>query len=180
MKQGNLEILLKQDRKLFHTADLALLWEMPNRNSLYMAIYRMVKRGVLFPVHRGFYSVVPISTLSEISLGASFLHRYCYLSTETVLSQKGIILQAVYKTTFVSDVSKSFTIGGKQFLARIAKSSVLHNTTGIYQSDIGVLCADVDRAVADMLYFQPNYHFDNAANIDWDKVRLVQKELHKI
>jgi len=41
----------------------------------------------------------------------------------------------------------------------------------------GVFTADTERAVADMLYFNPKYHFDVPESIDFDKVRLIQKEV---
>lgn len=177
MRQNKLDILLKQDRKFFHTADLAVLWDITNKHTLHTAISRFLKQRILFSIHRGLYSVLPLENLDEIQLGASILHRYCYLSTETVLVQQGIIFQAIYKITFVSDISKTFIIAGKEILSRKAHPRFLHNTTGIYQRDDGILCADVSRAIADMLYFQPNYLFDAASTIDWDKVKAVQKEI---
>ena len=35
--------------------------------------------------------------------------------------------------------------------------------------------ASIERAVADMLYFNKRYHFDNNQLIDWDTVHRIQK-----
>ena len=52
----------------------------------------------------------------------------------------------------------------------------LYQTAGI-EIESGVLMATVSRAVADMLYFDPHYHFDAQANIDWNEVKQIQKEV---
>jgi hypothetical protein len=74
------------DRKLFHTNDLAVLWGIANRHNLYMAITRYIDNRVLFPVYKGLYSTVPLSELNPLELGRSIIHRFTYLTTETVLS----------------------------------------------------------------------------------------------
>lgn len=177
INHNKLDVLIKQDKKLFHTADLGLLWDIKNKNTLYMSVYRLVKRGSLFPVHKGLYSVLPVNQLDSIILGASVLHRYTYLSTESVLSQAGIIHQNTYKITFVSDVSKMFSVGANDYLVRKLQTKFLYNTAGINSRGDGVLIADVKRAIADLLYFQPGYHFDADSLIDWNAVKLMQKEI---
>jgi hypothetical protein len=54
----------------------------------------------------------------------------------------------------------------------------LNNTIGIIQNDKGVFIADTERAVADMLYFQPNYHFDAYNLINWSLVKNYQKQIY--
>jgi len=41
----------------------------------------------------------------------------------------------------------------------------------------GVNYATLERAVADMLYFSGNYHFDVPNLIDWAKVKEIQKQI---
>lgn len=168
--------LLKLDQKLWHTNDLALLWNTTNRNTLYTGIKRYVAKGILIPVHKGLYSTVPLEKLDPLKLGASILHHYCYLSTETILAQNGIISQAVYAITFVSSVSKKFSVAGKQYVSRRMHPRFLHQTAGITIQD-SILVATPPRAIADMLYFDPHYHFDANANIDWGQVKQIQREV---
>ena len=41
----------------------------------------------------------------------------------------------------------------------------------------GNLVATTERAVADMLYYNPKYHFDFSDSIDFEKVKHIQKEI---
>jgi len=92
------------------------------------------------------------------------------------LAQAGFINQAVYNYTFIADQSKKVTVGNMTFLYRKLKDNFLYNQAGIEDKN-GVLTAQPMRAVADMLYFNPKYHFDFQDGIDWKKVKQIQKEL---
>lgn len=168
--------LLKQDQKLFHTADLALLWKIDNKNTLYTTIKRYVRSGILLPIHKGFYSTVPLHQLDPVRIGQGFLHTYAYLSGETILVQAGIIFQDLPYFTLISNRSTTFSVGGYSFKVRAIKPAILHNPYGIdYRHNHWV--ANTARAVADMLYFNPKVHFDNPQGIDWEKVSTVQQHV---
>lgn len=169
-------ILLKQKRKLFHSNDLSLLWGVTNKNTLYTTIKRYKQKGVLIPIHKGFYSVVPLSELDPIALGISFLHNYAYLSTETILSREGIIAQAIFPITLLSNISKKFELAGNDYLVRKMKDEFLYNDLGISKKG-EYKEASIERAVADLLYFNPKYYFGNQKLIDWGKVKNIQKEV---
>jgi len=164
------------DRKVFHSNDLAILWNIANKNTLYTAIKRYVQKGVLIPIYKGLYSTVPISQLDPLELGRAIVHRYTYLTTESVLVQEGIISQAIYAHTFVSSISKRVTVGDSSFRFRKLKDEYLYNPTGILNNE-GNLIATTERAVADMLYYNPKYHFDFSASIDFEKVKEMQIEI---
>lgn len=168
--------LLQAGQKTYHTNDLAVLWSISNRNSLYRIITRYIERGILFPVYKGLYSTVPIDSLNPIELGRSIIHRFAYLTTESVLFQAGIISQRIYYFTFATDQSKRVIIGKWSFRFRQLKDIYLHNPAGIREQEGGFV-ATVERAVADMLYFNPKYHFDVREGIDFEKVRALQKEI---
>lgn len=51
-------------------------------------------------------------------LSFGVIHRYTYLTTETVLSQAGVISQAVFDVKFVADQSKRVAVGGWSFRFR--------------------------------------------------------------
>lgn len=171
-----IDTLLKQDQKLFHTKDLALLWGIENQNTLYITISRYIKSGVLIPIHKGYYSTIPLSQLSPVRIGVGYLHRYAYQSCENVLIKAGIIFQKQNYITLISDVSKKFIVTGHQFLVRKMNDQYLYNNSGIEYTD-GTFTATTERAVSDMLYFSPNYHFDNRQGIDWKKVQTIKKEV---
>jgi hypothetical protein len=164
------------NRKIFHTNDLAILWRITNRHNLYVTITRYVDKGVLFPIYKGLYATVPLDSLNPLELGRAIIHRYTYLTTEMVLAQAGIISQTVYDYTFVAEVSKRVMVGAWSFRYRQLKDEYLHNPAGIVNQD-GFFRASTERAVADMLYFNPKYHFDVPKSINFDKVRLIQQEV---
>ena len=173
---NKLNILLKQGKKLFHTQDLALLWGISNRNTLLTAITRYVRQGILFRVHKGFYSVLPLEHIEPVELGAGALHEYAYLSTETVLTRQGILQQHIHHITFVSSVSRTLKIKNFQYKVRKLNDGFLFNGTGIIALN-GIKIASTERAVADLLYYYPHYYFDNNRKVDWKKVRQFQKEI---
>src|SRR3990170_5960422 len=144
-----LDRLLKQDQKLFHTQDLALLWNIENRNTLYTVIKRYVKKGVLIPIQKGLYSTLPIDKIDPLRLGFALIHTYCYLTTETILAKEGVILQKVYPVTFVSSIPKKIKVNENLFLFRKLKDKYLYQAVEIKNGN-GVLIAEKDRAVADM------------------------------
>lgn len=171
-----IDILLKQNRQLFHTADLSLLWGITNKNTLYTTIKRYLQKGILIPIHKGFYSTVPVSQINPYKVVAGYLHRYCYISCETILFGAGAIFQKGSYITAVSNISKKFVIENQSYLVRKLKDNYLYHDREVDNID-GVAVASLERAVADMLYFNPRYHFDNRKIINWKKVRELRLEI---
>ncbi len=168
--------LFEIKRYLFHTNDLAILWEMDNRQTLYQTISRYLRRGILFSVYKGLYSTIPIDELNPMDLGPAIIHRFTYLSTETILAQGGVISQSVYDFTYIADISKRVSIGHWTFRYRQMKDAFLFNPAGI-ESVSGRFFADISRAAADMLYYAPNYHFDSPELLNLEKVRAIQEQV---
>jgi len=175
-KHNKIDILLKQNKKVFHTNDLRLLWGVDNRQVLHNTIHRYKQRGILIPIHRGYYSVIPIDKIDPFELGSSAIHDYCYLSTESVLVIKGIIFQQIFYHTFCSAKNLRFQVGDNQYLSRQLADQYLHNPIGIIEKG-NYRQATAERAIADMLYFKPKYYFDSHDTINWDKVKEIQKEV---
>ena len=173
-----LNILLKEGRQLFHTRDLALLWGLENTNTLYTTIKRYVKKGILIPIYKGFYSTVPLNNIDPLLLGTKALALYSYLSCEYVLIQSGIIFQQSNYITLISSVRKKFKIGENEYYVRRVKDEFLYHDTGIYEEN-GVKKAIPERAAADMLYFNPHYHLDNRKGLNWQKINSIWKEVYK-
>lgn len=168
--------LLELNRQLYHTNDLAVLWGVENRHNLYMTISRYLEKGILFPVYKGLYATVPINRLDPFDLGEAIIHRYTYLSTETVLAQAGIISQTVYDLTFIANQSKRVKVGSWSFRYRQMKDEYLYHPAGI-NTENDKLIATPERAVADILYYNHHYHFDVPGLIDFEKVRSIQTEV---
>lgn len=171
-----LDELIKLNRKLYHSNDLAILWGLANKNTLYTAIKRYVAKGVLIPVYKGLYATIPLAQLDPLELGVAVIHKFAYLSTESVLAQAGTISQTTYGLTFVSSVSRSLTVGNVTFRYRKLKDEYLNNPAGLTHQN-GIFVAIPERAAADMLYFNPRYHFDVPDSLDWDRLNAIRKEV---
>jgi len=168
--------LLKEKNTLFHTQDLAVLWGITNRNTLYTTIKRYVEKGIFAPIYKGFYTTVDLDQLDPVSLGIRALHGYAYLSTETVLGRAGVIFQLSSQITLVSSLSKIISIGDQSYRVRSMRDEFLYNNLEISMEN-GIPIASPERAMADLLYFNPHYYFDNWKALDIKKVRSIQKEV---
>jgi len=165
-------LLASTQQPVFHTDDLAVLLGVRNANTLRVALHRLVRDHILHRIHRGLFSILPPEKIDPVILGSASLHRFCYLTTESVLREEGYILQSIDALTFASDVSRKFTVGSQHVFSRRMHARFLHNQEGIRRSG-HVLKATPERAIADMLYFDPWYHFDRP--VDWNRVRDIQK-----
>lgn len=161
---------------IFHIRDLETIWQISNAHNLHVTLKRYVDGGLLFRIHRGLYALKPVSDLDPLLLGLKTLHGHSYISTETVLAEHGIIAQQVSNITLVSSFSKKFSIATHHYQSRKLVDRFLYNDYGITVIG-GMRKASVERAVADMLYFNPKAHFDGERMINWGKVRAVQSQL---
>lgn len=171
-----IDTLLKQKNRLFHTQDLALLWNIQNENTLYTLIKRYIQKGVLIPVQKGLYSTVALDQIDPLTLGEVILHRYCYISCEYVLVRAGVIFQTETAITFVSSVSRKFSVADSRFLVRTLADPFLFNDIGL-ENHRDMRIASPERAAADLLYFNRRYHFDNPKRLDWTNVKNIQKKV---
>lgn len=166
--------LSSQPEVIFHTSDLATLWNIQNQNTLHTTISRYVRAGILHAIYRGLYSILPPKNIDPIVLGAKALHSYCYLSTESILFGAGFISHAISAHTFVNKASRQFALFGHAFKSRRLDSRFLYNPTGI-KKDGSIKVATIERAICDMLYFNPHFHFDRP--IAWGEIKAMQQEI---
>jgi len=175
-KDNKIAVLLKQKEIIFHTQDLMVLWDVYNKNTLYTTIKRYCQKEVLYSIQKGMYSVIPINKIDVWLLGSKALYKYNYVSTETILVKEGIINQVSDKITLISSKSLKFELNGNFFVSRQLADKFLFNNSGIVVID-GVRQAVLARAVADMLYFNPKFYFDNQKLINWRLVKKIQKKV---
>ena len=79
--------------KIFTVQDVATIWKIKNRQTLRMFLARYVQRGILYRIWRGLYSIVDPKEIDPLLIGIKILHRYAYISCETVLFDTGLINQ---------------------------------------------------------------------------------------
>lgn len=162
--------------QVFHTKDLANLWNISNKNTLYTTLKRYAKQKIIFRIYKGLYSIKPVDKIDKYLLGIKAIHSFAYISTETILVRDGIMQQAIDEITLVSSKSLIFSISTQRYRSRQLSNKFLFNDAGIINKN-GLKEASVERAVADMLYFNPRVYFDGNSLIDWKKVKIIQKQI---
>lgn len=173
---NRIALLAQQKQPIFHTNDLEILWNIRNKNTVYTLLKRYVKAGVLYRIFKGLYSLYPVEQLDSFLLGLKAMHQYSYVSTETILVQAGIISQIVYDITLISSRSAKFTIGARSYISRKLQDKYLFNPSGIIEKE-GVRIATVERAAADLLYFNPKAVLDGKRMLNIKKIKDIQLEI---
>lgn len=159
---------------VFHADDVANLWGIANKNTLYTTLSRYVAGGLIHRVYKGLYAVKKIKEINPLLLGVKSLHSSAYVSCESVLYKEGVLNQPPQEIVVVSRFSKHFSIAGINYRSRKMRDEFLFNDAGIEMKD-GVRIASLPRAIADTLYFNPKKYFDavNSNLINWNKVKEI-------
>lgn len=167
--------LIATGRRIFYTDDLQLIWDVKRSNTLYTTLKRYVQKGILYRIKKGIYSYINPDKLDILEVANFLIKKYCYLSTETILRREGIIFQQSNQLTFVSNYSAKLVY--KNYLIRVRKlaDKYLYNNLGIIKKETHNE-ASLDRAVADILYFNPRFYFDNP-KFKMKKVKSLQKQI---
>jgi predicted transcriptional regulator of viral defense system len=166
--------LAAMGESVFHISDLASLWQITDKNTLYTTLTRYTKQKLLYRLWRGMYALKPAQELNPLLLGIKAVHMYAYISTETILFRSGIISQRPEAITLVGPISSRFSLAGGEYICRKLADSYLYQPIGISEQN-GVREASPERAAADLLYFNPRAHFD--APLDWKKIKRIQKAI---
>ena len=85
------------------------------------------------------------------------------------MAQEGIVFQ-YYSTIFVATYqNKEILCDGQTYSFRKIKDTILTNAEGIDNKG-SYFIASKERAFLDMLYLHKEYHFDNLAPLDFNKI----------
>lgn len=171
-----ISLLARQPQTVFHASDLARLWGIEKDNTLHGLLTRYHKKGLLFRIYKGLYSLQPLEKIDPFLLGVKALHAYAYVSTESILVQAGVMAQAIYHITLIGDRSVHFQIGRYSYLSRQLQDKFLYNPAGIIQEN-GIFKATPERALVDLWYFNPKAYVDGQDTFDKEKIKALQKEI---
>ena len=171
-KKGEyLDILLRSQKTVFSTKDVALLWGAEDSDTVSVRLNYYVKHGKLIRLHRGLYAKDKNYNRREL---ANKLYTPSYISFETVLLQEGLTFQW-YDTVFLAGrVSRELEVDGQKYEFNKLKDDVLTNTLGIVKKD-NYYIATKERAFLDRIYLNGKYHFDNLDGLNWDKCFEIVK-----
>lgn len=176
VQAGRIAQLARMGEDIFHADELARVWGITNKNTLYTTLKRYVGQGILFRIYKGLYASKPLPELDPLLLGRKALHGYTYISTETILAKHGVILQHIPWITFIGSASRKFTIAQTHYHCRKLPDQYLYQTMGL-EIIKGVFQATLSRATADLLFFNPLAYLDAPQFVDWKEVQTIQTTL---
>lgn len=175
-QKDKLKMLINADKNIFSSSDIATIWGITNKNTLWTTLKRYVQNKTLHRIKKGLYSKIEPSKLDSFEIGCALAGPFSYVSLETVLSQNGVIMQNVNKITLVGDRAMDFKYENILFSVRKIDSEFLFNRVGI-KDEKKYSIASLDRAVADVQYYNPKYFFDNESSINWNRVSEIKELL---
>ncbi|MBU0576812.1 hypothetical protein KJ707_03220 [Patescibacteria group bacterium] len=170
------KILLEQNKHIFSSTDLAVLWEIENKNTLWTTLKRYTQNQVLYRLHKGLYSTLPINKLNPLEVGCALSGPSAYVSAETVLQNQGIIMQNINKITLFGPKQKKFSLGRDEYWCRYLNFKYLLNRAGIIERETYSIATPA-RAVADLLHLNPIYYFDNQLAVAKLNTKQIQQKL---
>jgi len=132
----------------------------------------------MYRVYRGLYSLKKVDELDPITLGFKAINDYAYLSCETILAKHGLIFQQINYITFVSRKNKRFKISNNNYYCRQLKEEALFNDTGVIKRGQPFNEASLERALADILYFNPRYHIDNSSAVNKIELKRIKRNVY--
>ena len=172
VKGEYLGVLLRSQKTVFSTKDVALLWGEEKKQTISGRLNKYVKAGKLVRIRRGIYAKDKNYNHFEL---ATRIYTPSYISFETVLTRTGINFQ-YYGNIFVATyVTRDIEADGHRISFVRMKDYVLSNTAGI---EHGIATATKERAFLDRIYISKDYHFDNLDALDWDKVFEILPMYH--
>ncbi len=167
----NIEKLALSGKKVFTTADLAVIWQISERRRLIELIkyYRREKR--LHSIYKGIYSYGDDFTPFDI---AQKLVPLSYISLYTASQMHGLTFQ-YYETIYaISLKRKKYKIEEQGYMYHRVKEPIFYNQLGLINNGRYTI-ADRERTITDCLYVFPRFAFDNLRGIDKEKLLTLSK-----
>lgn len=167
MQKGNyLSIILRSNKSVFSTKDIALLWQEANSTAARVRLHYFVSKDDLYRIRKGLYA--KSKNYNKLELATRILTP-AYVSFETILAKEGLIFQYYDPIYIASYAKRDIEIDKQVYSFRKMKDTILTNTTGVVLADETSI-AIKERAFLDLLYVNASYHFDNLRTLDWEKV----------
>jgi len=167
MQKGSyLTSLLRSNKTVFSTKDIALLWNEPAAADTRVRLSYYAKKGYLYRIRKGLYAKDPDYNRLEL---ATRIFTPSYVSFETVLAKEGLIFQYQNEIHVASYLAREITIDQQTYSFRKIKTTVLVNAKGVENINETSI-ATKERAFLDTLYVNTDFQFDNLRAVNWEKV----------
>jgi len=158
--------ILRSSRTVFTFKDISLIWRNTDKKAVIAGINYYVSTGQLYRIRRGIYAKDKNYDKTEL---ACRIYTPSYVSFETVLTRSGINFQYYGQIFIASYLARQIDVDDQVYQYRKIRSTLLTDAAGVLNKD-GIAIATMERAVLDTLYLNTDYHFDNLAQLNWDKV----------
>ena len=143
-----LKTLRDTSKKFFTISDLEKITGL-GRNSLYVSVNRLVKRGVLERAGRNIYVIGGEPVRLEMIAGQVYFPSY--LSFESALSRFGVLNLLPYSITFATTrKTKSLTLLDRRVVYRHLKKELFFG----YTNEEGLYVAEPEKALLDLVYLR--------------------------
>jgi hypothetical protein len=171
MRKNPILQLYKNNKTVFTTREIALVWQENHSARLKNKIKYYLEKGDLISLRRGLYAKVDYNVQEAVVK----IYKPAYISFETVLAPAGVIFQ-YYETIFAASylTRKIILKNGQKIAYRKLKNEILLNPRGIERKN-NLTIATKERAFLDIIYLNSDYYFDNLAPINWDECLKLAK-----
>jgi hypothetical protein len=158
--------ILRSGRTVFTFKDISMMWRNTDKKAVIAGINYYVSTGQLYRIRRGIYAKDKNYDRTEL---ACRIYTPAYVSFETVLTRAGINFQYYGQISIASYLAREIVVDGQAYQYRKIKNTLLTDSAGVLNKD-GIAIATSERAFLDTLYLNKDYHFDNLAPLNWEKV----------
>ena len=164
-----IQILKSYNKPYFTIYDLEKILNI-KKDSLYVTLNRLVKRGILIRLKRGVYQ--PEFKEPELEKTAGELYYPSYLSFESALSRYGILSQIPYSLTFATTKkSKKIYLLDREIEYRQLKEDYFFG----FILDNGIFIAEPEKALLDQLYMTSR----GKASVEMNELTLANLKKNK-
>ena len=174
MYKNSILTLFRSGQSDFRTSDLAMLWNIQDKDYLKNKIYRLVKSGKLFRIRPGLFCC---NKDYDPFLVANKLVFPSYVSLQTILAQAGAIFQYSSSIYSIARLSIEKKVQSTRFVYRKIRDEILFQKRGILIRENASM-ATKERAYLDWLYLNPSLMLDNPQVLDkqvcFDLVSIYQ------
>jgi predicted transcriptional regulator of viral defense system len=167
----NIEKLALSGKKVFTIADLAVMWQIPERRMLIERIKYYLREKRLISITKGVYAYGEGYTPLDI---AQKLVPLAYISLYTTSQIHGLTFQYYAAIYCISLKSKTYTLNEQNYIYHKVKEQIFYNKLGLVDNG-RYLIADKERTICDCLYVFPGFSFDNLRGIDREKLEAMAK-----
>jgi predicted transcriptional regulator of viral defense system len=166
MKFNLLHTLLRSQKSVFSFNEIFLLSGEADPKRIANRLHYYTQTGALYHIRRGLYAKDRDYNRLEV---ATKIITPAYISFETVLRLEGIIFQFYQQIFVASTHTRSIVCDGQEYTFKTIKASILTHPKGIEIGDLYSI-ATAERAFLDILYLYKDYHLDNPAPLNWERV----------